>query len=684
MNEKNKKINIMCNNMQKYDDIPNDMINSDGKKKYAYVTFIYKNLDIAGAIVLADSLRKLGSLSDLIILITEEITRDGIELLKMFYDDIIKIKDITEDNFDLIKIHALNLIQYKKILLINFNSIILKYPDHLFTLNTPAAVYLPDMDDIIKYDNEDEKIRKIRWFKKYCDCCSHNKLIPKSKTNKKKSLSSELVLLEPSVSEYNIILKDLRDNKNTFMDYLTNRYLGLWLSIEPIFLGNNGFPHWSVLYGIHFINNIPYVLENEISIEERTKYEHFQLWYKFYSNIINMYPELLESQILKDANQISKYFVVPLSRKIIEFKKILAEGLEMSVSKIFNIKKPQNYYYYHINISKEYDNDEINFLFEDDFIPNMISGILKKTTSNYWSDILKHINNISQSTDNTISNKINLKILNKFKTEDRENILSYYAKINSNVSIIIIITTIQNEENFWLDNNLIQNILYQKDISMNGLTLKNILFNINQKYSYDERVKNLNNHYNNTTEYKVKVLLYKTIIDCNLKGNNKDIYVFSDTNSKVRTLSILLNDNTLDKFINNQILFIPEKKSKLHTTFLENEIYIKNMLMYQSLKKWIYNNYDGNEMDNIIVVTNLKFSDEQLMKNFLILDTNIYSDSDNILYSHYEKRKLSFINIIFINKILKNDKKYIKYENIINHIHDLRYYYQIDGIKFML
>ena len=64
-------------------------------------------------------------------------------------------------------------------------------------------------------------------------------------------------------------------------------------------------------------------------------------------------------------------------------------------------------------------------------------------------------------TDNTKSNKFNNELLEKFKLEDKENIISYYSKINSNVSIILVITTEKNEENFWLDNNLISNILYK-------------------------------------------------------------------------------------------------------------------------------------------------------------------------------------------------------------------------------
>ena len=664
------------------------MIGLNGNKNYAYTTILYADECVAGAIVLADSIRKLGSLADLVVLITSAVSEEATELLKKFYDHIIKINDEDVTNTDFIKLNAFNLTQYKKVLLIKSESIILKYPDYLFTLTTPACIYLPDT---LKYkeDGKNDQENKMKWFKKYCEYCSNGKLIPKSITDKMHKnnnfrILDGLLLLEPNKNEYNAIIKDLKNSKYTTEQYLIQKYSGMWISVEPIFLGYHGFMHWPILFGIQFSSK-PFILESEIPLEERLKYEDLQLWYKYYSDIINRYPDLLASKAMKDANDISKYFIAPLSRKIIQFKKILSEGLEISVSRLFNIKNPKNYYYYHVNISKEYDNDEINYLFEDDFITNMINGILKKTNSPYWSNILKNINDTNNNIiDNTISNKINSKILNKFKTEDKENVLSYYTKINSNVCIILVITTTKNEENFWLNNNLITNILYQKDINLDGITLKNVLFNINQIYSYDERIKLLDSLYNNTTEYKIRILLYKTIVDCNLKGNNKDIYVFSDTNSKVRTLSVLLNDNTLNKFINRQIVFIPFSKTTLYKTVLENETYIKNMLMYQSLKKWIYNNYDGNEMDNIIIATDLKISDNKLIKNFVLIDTNYYNDLDDALFKNYEKKKLAFMNIIFTSKILKNSKIYTKYKNVIDNIHDLRHYYQVDGIKFVL
>jgi hypothetical protein len=377
----------------------------------------------------------------------------------------------------------------------------------------------------------------------------------------------------------------------------------------------------------------------------------------------------------------SKYFVTPLSRKSVQFKKVLGPGIGQSVSQIFNIKSPRNYYYYHINISREYDNESINYSFEDDFIPNMINGILSKTKSPYWQDIDKKISIKSPLLDNTISNKINSQILTNFKVGDRENIVASYSKINSNVCIIMAIMTEKTESNFWLDNNLISNIFYQKEIELDGFVLKNILFNINQTYSYDEREKKLNSQYSNMTKYKIKLLFYKTIIDSNLKGNNKDIYVFSDTNSKVRALSIFLNSNTLDKFINKEIIFIFEKKNKLYETLTENSIYTKNMLMYQSLKKWIYNNYNGDQIDNLIV-DKLELSDQKLIKKFLLIDTNIHSEENE--EANIERKKLVFMDIVFTDKLKAGSRLFSKYEDVIINIHNPRYYYQLDGLKIII
>ena len=718
--ERIKKIKILCNKNDNFLKIPDNMIESDGQKNYAYVTTVMLgDKYVAAAIVLAESIRKLGSMADLVVLITKDVSMEGVEILKRFYDHVINVEYVNFENYenkiqghpsylDLVftKFHVFNLVQYKKILLIDADTIILKYPDHLFTLDTPAGVFLPNKKDIIGYDNGGKYFynKKIEWFDKYCDCCSHGKLIPKSITDKIKEgltkkinnnsgISGGLILLKPSKEEFFMILKDINIPKNNDMikknliwpeqQYLGMRYSGLWTSIEPIFLGLQGFPHWSVLFGLQFSGEKPFVLESKYSIEERVKYEDFQLWYKFYRDIINRYPELLDMNALNEPNEISKYFISQLSRKTVTFKNVLSSGISDSVSKIFNIKIQSNHYYYHINISKEYDNESINYSFESDFISNMVGEIINKNKSKYWSEINDKIKIITDDkiTNITISNKINLNVLNIFKDEDKENIISYYSKINSNVCIIMVIMTEKTESNFWLDNKLISNIFYQKTIDLSGSVLKNIMFNIIQTYSYDERELKLNTKFENMINYKIKLLFYKTIIDSELKGNNNDIFVFSDTNTKVRALSILLNSNTLNKFINKEIVFVSEKKNKLYSTLTENNIFIKNMLMFQSLKKWIYNNYDGDDMDNIIVVSALELSDKKQMKEFVLIDTNIYSDLNENKYLNINKKKLAFMHIFFVKTNIKIPKKY---QNVTDNIHDMRHYYQLDGIKFLL
>jgi hypothetical protein len=240
----------------------------------------------------------------------------------------------------------------------------------------------------------------------------------------------------------------------------------------------------------------------------------------------------------------------------------------------------------------------------------------------------------------------------------------------------MIVLSSLNENYYWLDNKLISNIFCQKEFTFNGNILKNILFDIVQNYSYDERIKKLNNIYSDITDYKIKIIFYKTIIDSQLKSNYDDIYIFSDTNVKIRALSILLNSNTLKKFINQEIIFIPEKQNKLYSTLNENSYFIKNMLLFQSLKKWIYNNYDGNEIDNIIVSNSFELSDKKITQNFILIDTNYFSKEK---YEELYTKKLIFIDLLFTYMDITKEQEFI-----VDNIHDPKHYYQLDGIKFFL
>jgi hypothetical protein len=668
----NKKIKL-CNTNDIYNNAPEIMINDDGKHYYAYLTFIYDDKNISGAIVLAESIKKLGCLADLIVMTTNNISNEGINILKIFFDHVINIEyiDLKIDNNELFfikeltKLKAFTLTEYKKIILIKPNSIILKYPEHLFTLNTPACIYLNNKK------------------------CFHNKLLSKktidkikfNNYNEKEILLDNIILLEPNQEKYNMMIRNLKTSKilnivknfeYPFIEYLNliNTDYGISLyGINEIFLKTENPTHWSKSFGIYFLEE-PYILENKIPITQRIQDENYQLWFSFYKNITNKYPNLLDSSILNNPNEMSKKFITQLSRITLNYKRLLSKGIMNAVNKIFHIEDPQNYFYYHLNISKEYDNEAINYLFEDDFIQNMIMELIRLTKSKYFTQLLNKSQIQKKLIKNELSNKINDEFLKNYDVQEKENILSYYSKINSNVSIILFITSNENENNFWLDNNLITNILYKKVITLNGYILKNILFNIFQMYSYEERTNKLNNLFTDMTEYKINILIYKTIIDSNLKGNNKDVFVLSDTNIKLRALSILFNKNTLEKFINGNIKFIFDKK---------NIYYEKNMLIYQTLKKWIYNNYDGIKMDSVIILEPVFLYKNKLIKKITILDTNIYSNNEDIIYKNYNKNKPFFLKTIF-----SIDKEYKNYKNIIDNINNPLTFYILDGIKFIL
>lgn len=194
--------------------------------------------------------------------------------------------------------------------------------------------------------------------------------------------------------------------------------------------------------------------------------------------------------------------------------------------------------------------------------------------------------------------------------------------------------------------------------------MKNILFNIDQTFVYNEREIKLNKKYKDNIIYHLNVLIHKTVFDIGLKSK-KNILIYSDTNSKIRLLSNLFNKNTLNLYKHGDIIFMSNKKYDL----VENSIFIKNMLIYQCVKKWIYNNYNGIEMDNVIILTKLNLSDSVLQDKYILLDTNKYNNKDN--YKRLLNKQIEFMSLIFT---------YTK--NI--QIHNPNYYYIIEGIKFII
>lgn len=663
MNKKKliKKLKNLFNNNE-FNSIPINLINDNGNKNYAYVTIIINKVDIAGSIVLSESLRKIGTLVDLVVIITEKINEEGKTILKKFYDSIIEINNVSEECLNL---HVLNLVQYKKILLIKPNAIVLKYSNYLFNLKAPAGIpeeYLSDIST--KMDNEDDYYKKINLFEKICE---------QKKTITNKKMFEGLMLLKPDTKLFERLTKNKNINNSNCFDKLGKEE---WTLINPLFLGLGGFPHWTILFGLQFDKDKPYILENSFSIEERILNENYQLWYKFYRDITNKYPEFLTCEILSEPNQISKYFIPQLSKSSIRIKKILSRGQIDSIENLFDLHDVKNYYFYHLDISKDYDNGAINYSFEDDLIHNMINALVQKTNSEYWKNI-KNIASPFLKKNTNISNKLNIEFLKNFNNEDKENLISYYTKINSNVCIIMNIQPSDKENNIWLDNNTISNVFYQKNIYLDGYTLKNILFNLLQNLTYQERTLFLHSSFSSVVQYSISLIFYKSIIDAELKSNSKNIYIFSSTNEKIRLLSIFFNFTTIKKFVNREIIFVPEI-SQMYMSINYNNIYLLNMLKYQTLKKWIYNNYSGDLIENLIVKSNFKFSDVIPIKKIVLYDLN------NHLNENIKRIQKNTIELIKVKFIFYNNKNKSKYKNLIYQINDVKYYYQLDGIKFIV
>jgi hypothetical protein len=247
----------------------------------------------------------------------------------------------------------------------------------------------------------------------------------------------------------------------------------------------------------------------------------------------------------------------------------------------------------------------------------------------------------------------------KNKIVDIKQNLDKYSIQNFNISLILLI----NKDNLPIDN-FKKNIIHKFKLKIDGFILKNILFNSNNKYVYKERKMLLNKQYTDDRIINVNLIYYKTIYESGLKSDDENMLIFSDTFLKLRLLSLLKNSNSLFLFKKRVINFL---------NFEPNRV---NNMIYQSLYKWIYNNYSLDELDNILIINVIK-EKEDIIK-IIIVDNN---NKNNKLNLELQERSLFFMELLFNNieqyfEIMYNSKKYfmingIKYSTAIyNNIFD--------------
>lgn len=329
-----------------------EFYNSDGSKRYAYVTFIIINDSyLPGALIFAYGIRLQRAVADLVCIVSHNISEEARAALRLLYDHVIEMDEIyiphkrrherQDRPFLFSRFNALKLgadggfgRSYEKILIADADVLPLRNYDHLFTLDTVAGIINESKDNCMDYTSDGEFIvpdefyvtSEWKWHSIYNSICSHGKPIPQEITDRvaqnsdNMGVNAALYLFEPSMDLYNEILEELHTEEiseliSDFnwpeMQYITYKFSGKWHNIDLRFAGFNGYPDLSGLLGIHFAGLKPWNIKNQ-SINCFGRYDDFKLWYAVYLRMIEAFPQMRENHKLhKLEKQIQELTIQP-------------------------------------------------------------------------------------------------------------------------------------------------------------------------------------------------------------------------------------------------------------------------------------------------------------------------------------------------------------------------------------
>lgn len=642
---------------------PDSFVNKKTNKcKYAYVTLVMLgDLYIAGAIVLAHSIRKCGSKVDLVVLVTPDVSTEGKKILSMFFTHVIMIDYVNVPNWrtkrqphrkylELVftKFHIFNLVQYEKVLLIDADALVLKYPDHLFTLDAPAGCFLEDKELIIAYDKDGNyvlpKDGELQWYKKYCKTISHGKLIPKEYTDRLKTqfgnsgIGGGLMLLQPKLGELENIIKDvsrgfmkhLVENKFVFPEqqYLALRYSGKWTSMNPRFFGLQGFPHWKVLYGLQYGGDKPFCIKSKIDISIRVQFPDFILWHEYYAEMTEANPDLLKSPVLSEANEMKIFFNNPIKQQRMQINRIDKVSSKSKhhiskniISKIFNtdykhIHTKQSSYY-HINRDSGYKETNLSPMYDDikesDYAEPIrrLSKYFKK--GNYYQKILN-------TYTNSQIKKLELDSDNN-NNDDKDLIMLEYIKCKKDMCVIIFWPTLTDKINESDINTFLQKygiVHYIKQINLTSEGLFNLMFWMHDEFTYESRfdiVTKKIKHMKPTENNQIMCVFLENVNRGKISGSNslakqelkntlKQIITYSEKDcygmdelihvsnffyQTVNYSKLLLNKNSIDLL----------QKQNIYNII--SQPFILSDLKLQTLKKWISLNLSLLEQNRLLI-----------------------------------------------------------------------------------
>lgn len=302
--------------------------------KNAYVTFIIRNDSfLPGALVFAYGLRLQNTIHDIVCIVSENVSEQAIDTLKLVYDDVIVIPEVyvphdkrherQDRPFLFSRFNAFRLGKdgdlgkgYDRIIIADCDILPLHHYDSLFDLNVPAGIINEKKEHCMEYvDGEYIKPDSVyvdgtwNWHTIYKDI-PHGSLIPKEITERIKSdktnlgVHSSLCLYEPTMAFFNDIMDDLADPKTIAeisqynwpeMQYMSDKLSGLWHNMDLRYSSFNGYPEIDVLYGTHFAGLKPWNIKNK-SIKVFGRFDDYKLWYHTYVKMCNEVEGMLENR----------------------------------------------------------------------------------------------------------------------------------------------------------------------------------------------------------------------------------------------------------------------------------------------------------------------------------------------------------------------------------------------------
>jgi hypothetical protein len=517
---------------------------------------------------MAFSLIKTGSKADRVCIVSNDISDEYIDILKIFYK-IIRTPDIKIHGYSYIKYLGLNMTQYKKILIIFPNFVILQNPDFLFTLRAPAAYF-------------------------------------KSKNN----LSTELMLLEPSIGAFDTMLFNMKHNmiKIEESEYIFNVYnLYKWTNIDQ----NYFYTHIHV----ENINKVKYIYypTNPVNLlfADMHSDDIYLIWYNNYKVMLETYENLITNPLLKGTNNVL--------RTIMKNQGLSRQPKALSETDIINIKNIYDVNEIHISLEKYYHIDKTNDILIEDTDPifDDISEyeIIKPIQKLY--DIFK--NNYYKSLKEYKIDDWKLYKNNDIDINDRDNIMLTFIKSYNNISIEILNGS-QYENKLKIDDLEMKGIYYIKTINMTKKEYENFLFYMNKDVNYENRIEEIDK---------------KTIND-----NIEITFVFIKSLPKnyyntIELAEIILNQNTLHllKHQDCRLISLP---------FMGN-----SHLFINTLKNWINQNFTLLEQERLILFGDIVLNAYGVKKINKIEGVFISLDNDS---SEYDKNLENLIYDTFVNK----------------------------------